>query len=105
MRRATFTITGGLALLVTATPFQPSRADGAADFYRGKTVTVQIGYAPGGGYDVYARQLARFYGRFLPGEPTVTTQNVPGAGSLKLANAIYSVAPRDGTVIGAICRE
>ena len=105
MRRATFTTTGALTLLMATTPLQPSHADAAADFYRGKTVTVQIGYAPGGGYDVYARQLARFYGRFLPGEPTVTTQNIPGAGSLKLANAIYSVAPHDGTVIGAIGRE
>jgi tripartite-type tricarboxylate transporter receptor subunit TctC len=91
-----------IAALFTCTSVS---AETAEQFYKGKTVTIQIGYAPGGGYDVYARQLARFYGRHLPGQPTVTTQNVPGAGSLKLANAIYSVAPRDGTVIGSIGRE
>jgi tripartite-type tricarboxylate transporter receptor subunit TctC len=83
----------------------PAHAAGVDDFYRGKTVTLQIGYAAGGGYDVYARQLARHYGHFLPGQPAVVTQNVPGAGSLKLANQIYNAAPRDGTVIGAIGRE
>ena len=80
-------------------------AETAEQFYRGKTVTLQIGYGPGGGYDLYARQLARFYGRHIPGEPAVVTQNVPGAGSLKLANQIYNTAPRDGTTIGAIRRE
>jgi tripartite-type tricarboxylate transporter receptor subunit TctC len=74
-------------------------ADTAEQLYRGKTITLQIGYGPGGGYDLYARQLARFYGRHVPGEPTVVTQNVPGAGSLKLANQIYNAAPKDGTVI------
>lgn len=76
-----------------------------ADFYRGKSIMLQIGYPPGGGYDIYARHLARFYGRHIPGDPSIVTQNVPGAGSLKLTNAIYNTAPRDGTVIGAIGRE
>jgi len=60
----------------------PACAETAERFYRGKTVTLQIGYGPGGGYDLYARQLARFYGRHIPGEPAIVTQNVPGAGSL-----------------------
>lgn len=80
-------------------------AQSVAEFYRGKTVTLQIGYPPGGGYDIYARHLARFYGRHIPGEPNFVTQNVPGAGSLKLTNAIYNTAPKDGTVLGAIGRE
>lgn len=80
-------------------------AETAEQFYRGKTVTLQIGYGPGGGYDLYARELARFYGRHIASEPAVVTQNVPGAGSLKLANQIYNTAPRDGTTIGAIGRE
>lgn len=83
----------------------PAQAQGVDAFYRGKTITLQIGYPPGGGYDIYARHLARFYGRHIPGEPAVVAQNVPGAGSLKLTNAIYNTAPRDGTVIGAIGRE
>ena len=88
-----------------AIPIAAARAESAADFYRGKTITLQIGYVPGGGYDLYARQLARYYGQHVAGQPTVVTQNVPGAGSLKLANQIYNVAPRDGTTIGAIGRE
>jgi tripartite-type tricarboxylate transporter receptor subunit TctC len=105
MRHATFTITGALVLLVAAISLRPARAETAADFYRGKTITLQIGYVPGGGYDLYARQLARYYGLHVAGQPTVVTQNVPGAGSLKLANQIYNVAPRDGTTIGSIGRE
>ena len=93
------------ALSTLAATAAPAAAGDAEAFYRGRTITLQIGYAPGGGYDVYARQLARHYGRFIPGQPSVVTQNVPGAGSLKLANAIYGAAPRDGTVIGAIGRE
>jgi tripartite-type tricarboxylate transporter receptor subunit TctC len=104
--RAWVRIAGSVVVLsAMASMPSPTFAETAEAFYRGKTVTLQIGYGPGGGYDVYARQLARHLGRFIPGEPTVVTQNVPGAGSLKLANAIYSTAPRDGTVIGAIGRE
>ena len=84
---------------------RPAHSQSVAEFYRGKTITLQIGYPPGGGYDIYARHLARFYGRHIPGQPAVLNQNVPGAGSLKLTNAIYNSAPRDGTVIGAIGRE
>lgn len=80
-------------------------AETAEQFYRGKTITLQIGYAPGGGYDVYARHFAKHFGRHMPGRPSVITQNVPGAGSLKLANTLYNSAPRDGTVIGSIGRE
>lgn len=94
----------GLTALASTFP-TPGNAQGVEAFYRGRTVTLQIGYPPGGGYDIYARHLARFYGRHIPGEPTVVAQNVPGAGSLKLTNAIYNTAPRDGTVIGAIGRE
>jgi tripartite-type tricarboxylate transporter receptor subunit TctC len=92
-------------LFLLSSHFGPARSETAEQFYRGKTVTLQIGYVPGGGYDLYARQLARYYGRHLAGQPTVVTQNVPGAGSLKLANQIYNAAPRDGTTIAAIGRE
>ncbi|HEY2137297.1 MAG TPA: hypothetical protein VGH49_15505 [Xanthobacteraceae bacterium] len=80
------------------------RADSVADFYRGKTVEVYVGYSTGGGYDVYARMLARHMGRFIPGNPTLVPKNMEGAGSLRLANWLANAAPRDGTVFGTIGR-
>lgn len=74
----------------------PAGADAVADFYRGKAVTLSIMNAPGGGYDTYSRLLARHLGRFIPGNPTVVPQNMPGAGGLKVANFIYHTASRDG---------
>ena len=64
-------------------------AQSAADFYKGKTVELLIGYSGGGGYDVYARLLARHMGKHIPGNPTVVPRNMPGAGSLVLANWLY----------------
>ena len=75
-----------------------------ADFYKGKTVDMMIGYSVGGGYDVYARLIARHSGKHIPGNPTVTPKNMEGAGSLRLANWLYNVANKDGTVIGTIGR-
>src|SRR5258708_31551150 len=74
-------------------------ADAIADFYSGKTVQVLIGFSPGGGYDIYARTLARFMGRHIPGNPRLVPQNMPGAGSLKAANYLYNVAAKDGTAL------
>jgi tripartite-type tricarboxylate transporter receptor subunit TctC len=74
------------------------------DFYRGKTVDLLIGYSVGGGYDVYARLLARHLGKHIPGNPTVVARNMEGAGSLRLANWLFNVAPKDGTAIGALSR-
>ena len=82
----------------------PARAQSVADFYRGKTVSIYIGYGPGGTYDLSARVLARHIGRHIPGEPSIVTRNMPGAGSLKLANYLYNVAPRDGTEFGIFGR-
>ena len=79
-------------------------ADPVGEFYSGKTVRVLIGYTSGGGYDVYARTLARHMGRHIPGRPTLVAQNMPGAGSLKVVNYLYAVAPRDGTVIATFGR-
>jgi len=93
-----------LALLLLALPLV-AQAQTPEEFYRGRTITLAIGYAPGGGYDTYARLFARYFGRHVPGRPTVATQNVPGAGSLKLANDIVNTAPRDGTIVAAIGRE
>jgi tripartite-type tricarboxylate transporter receptor subunit TctC len=76
--------------------------DGVADFYRGKQVNIIVGSSAGGGYDTYARLLARHLGRHIPGNPEVVVQNMPGAGSNKATGYVYSVAPKDGTAIGAV---
>jgi tripartite-type tricarboxylate transporter receptor subunit TctC len=77
-----------------------ARAQTAEEFYHGKTVRMVIGIAPGTAYDSYARLVARHLGKYLPGEPTVIAQNMPGAGSLNAYNYLYNVAPRDGTTLG-----
>ena len=84
----------------------PARAapDAVANFYSGKTVQVLVGFGPGGGYDLYARTLARYMGRHIPGRPTMVPQNMPGAGSLKVMNYLYNVARKDGTAIGTFAR-
>ncbi len=90
-----------LALLLANAPV---RADAVSDFYAGKTVNLVIGYAPGGGYDLYARTLGRHIGRHIPGHPNIVVQNMPGAGSLKAANYLYTIAPKDGTMFGGFSR-
>jgi tripartite-type tricarboxylate transporter receptor subunit TctC len=82
-----------------------STAQPAEEFYKSKTVTILVGYGPGGGYDVYARLLSRHMGKHLPGQPSVVVQNMPGAASLRSANHLYNVALKDGTVIGTFARN
>lgn len=77
-------------------------AQGVAEFYRGKTVQIIVGFGVGGGYDLYARALGRHLGRHLPGNPNVVVQNLEGAGSVRAANHVYSGSPQDGTVIAAV---
>ncbi len=77
-----------------------ARADSVADFYRGRTINVYIGVNVGGGYDFEARLLARFMKAHIPGNPTLVPQNMIGAGGIKMANYLYSIAPQDGTAIG-----
>jgi tripartite-type tricarboxylate transporter receptor subunit TctC len=77
-----------------------ARADAVADFYRGKTINVYIGVNVGGGYDFEARLLARFMRAHIPGNPVLVPQNMIGAGGIKMANFLYSIAPQDGTAIG-----
>ena len=81
-----------------------AQANPVADFYTGKNVNVLIGYSAGGGYDLYARLLSRHMGKHIPGRPGMVAQNMPGAGSLKVATFLYSVAPKDGTAIGTFGR-
>jgi len=92
------------ALMLGLASVAAGRADSVADFYRGRTVEVYVGYSTGGGYDIYARMLARHMGRFIPGNPTLLPKNMEGAGSLRLANWLANAAPRDGTAFGTIGR-
>jgi tripartite-type tricarboxylate transporter receptor subunit TctC len=83
----------------------PANAEDVASFYKGKTINLVIGFSPGGGYDLYARVLGKYMGRHIPGNPTIVPQNMPGAGTLRAAMYVYSVAPKDGTVIGTFSRS
>ncbi len=83
----------------------PASAQSVEEFYRGKHITLVIGYGPGGGYDLYARMLGRFVSAHIPGNPTVVPQNMPGAGSRNAANWLYKVAPQDGTVIACLSQD
>jgi tripartite-type tricarboxylate transporter receptor subunit TctC len=89
---------------VLATSAHPTHAAGVEDFYKGRTLSIIIGYSVGGGYDTYGRLLSRYIGEHIPGRPIVVPQNMPGAGSIKAANYIYGVAPKDGTAIGTFGR-
>jgi tripartite-type tricarboxylate transporter receptor subunit TctC len=91
-------------LFVVAGDAHPAKAQSVEEFYKGKTVNVVIGFSVGGGYDLYARHLARHMGKHIPGHPNVVPQNMPGAGSLKAANYVYTAAPKDGTYFGTFAR-
>ena len=73
--------------------------------FSGQKITLAIATPPGGGYDLYGRLVGRFLGAYLPGNPTVVPQNMPGAGSFVAANNIYNLAPKDGSVMGIIARD
>jgi tripartite-type tricarboxylate transporter receptor subunit TctC len=79
-----------------------SQAADAEAFYKGKTVIIYIGFAPGGSYDYFGRLVARHLGKHLPGNPTVIAESMPGAGSFTAANYLYARAPRDGTALGIV---
>jgi tripartite-type tricarboxylate transporter receptor subunit TctC len=93
-----------LALSFTLALAPELRAQSVADFYKGKTLRVLIGYGEGGGYDIYGRLFAEFLPRHLPGNPTIIAQNMPGAGSFKAVNYLYEVAPKDGTYFGSVAQ-
>ena len=92
---------GGAPAKPAARPADQTASDerAVADFYRGKTVRVVVGFAPGGGYDAYSRLIARHVGKHIPGNPNVIVENMPGAGSMIAVNQAYNAAPKDGTVI------
>jgi tripartite-type tricarboxylate transporter receptor subunit TctC len=82
----------------------PAHAQSVEDFYRNRAITILVGFTAGGGYDLYARLLGRHIGRHVLGNPTILVQNMPGAGSLKATQFVYSVAPKDGTVLATVSR-
>ena len=90
------------AAAVVLSSLVPARAQSVADFYRGKTLRMLVGYGPGGGYDLYGRLVAEFLPRHLPGNPSILAQNMPGAGSFVAAKYMSDVAPKDGTVFGSL---
>jgi tripartite-type tricarboxylate transporter receptor subunit TctC len=90
-----------LVVLVCLAAVRANAQNAVEQFYKGKDINLVIGSSAGGGYDTYARLVARYIGRYIPGNPTIVPQNMPGAGSNKAAGYIYSLAPKDGTAIGA----
>jgi len=96
----------GFALAPASWAAQPTRPaldeKAVASFYHGKTVRIVVGFSAGGGYDQYSRVIARHLSKYIPGNPAVIVDNMPGAGSIIAANHVYNAAPKDGTVIGNI---
>jgi tripartite-type tricarboxylate transporter receptor subunit TctC len=96
-------IGAGLVILLIASALPSiAQAQPAAEFYKGKQIRIVVGSTSGGDYDVWARLLARHWPRHIPGNPGIIVENMPGAGTLVATNHVYNVAPRDGTVIGAL---
>lgn len=83
-------------------PLNLERASAQTPFYQGKTIRIVIGSSTGGGYDLWARVLARYYGKYIPGNPTIQVQNMPGAASIVATNYLYNVAKPDGLTLGAL---
>jgi tripartite-type tricarboxylate transporter receptor subunit TctC len=92
---------GALILALLVTLAAPAAAEDP-EFYKNKQIRLIVGSSAGGGYDTYARTIATHLPKHLPGTPKIVVQNMPGAGSLVLANYLYNIAPRDGTVIAAV---
>lgn len=97
LRNLAFTAT---LIATAASSVAPVQADTIEDFYKGKTITIYVGFGPGGSYDYYPRVFARYMGKHIPGNPSITVQNMPGAGSMLAVNYVYNVAPKDGTALG-----
>lgn len=91
-----------LGLAICAALRSPAQAQDAEEFYAGKTITLVLSSAVGGGYDAMSRILAQHLTRHIPGEPTIVVQNMPGAGGISATNYLFAIAPKDGTVIGGV---
>jgi tripartite-type tricarboxylate transporter receptor subunit TctC len=95
-------ISGLMPLLLLALAHPASAQDAVAQFYKGKQLKLYVASTPGGGYDSYGRLLGQYIGKYIPGNPTIVPQNMPGAGGNRLAAYLYNVAPKDGTEFGII---
>jgi tripartite-type tricarboxylate transporter receptor subunit TctC len=100
--RKAFTVVLGFIAALAASQ---ASADDVADFYKRQRISLIVGNGTGGGYDVYARLLARYMSNYIPGNPSIIVQNMPGAGGLRAANYIYNVAAKDGTAFGTFARH
>ena len=85
--------------LVLGAPMAPAHAQAVADFYKGRTMELLIGYTTGGGYDTYGRLVSRHLGGFIPGKPSFVVRNLPGGGGRVLMGQMMNVAPKDGSVV------
>jgi len=94
-----------LAILLGASLPLAAAAQTPEQFYKGRTVTLIVGFAPGGINDISARVVGKHLGRFIPGNPTIVVQNLPGAGGLGAGNRLYNVAEKDGSVIAGLGRS
>lgn len=81
---------------------QAASADAVADFYKGKTISIYVGFPPGGGYDIYSRLVERHYGKFIPGNPQIVVQNMPGGAGVKVAAFIANASAQDGRALGVM---
>src|SRR3954466_16345456 len=102
MRLGAYVASG--AIVAASLLSTPLAADPVADFYKGKHLTMYVGSDPGGGYDTYARLVARHLGRFIPGHPDLVVQNIPGGRGIRVTNNLFNVAPKDGTALGTVQR-
>ena len=94
-------LTGTVVALAAATAWAPvANADPVADFFKDKQISVRVGYGAGGGYDTTTRIVARYFGKHIPGNPTIVVQNMPGGGSMRVANYLYNAAPKNGLLLG-----
>lgn len=93
-----------LPFVLAAAASLPATAETVEEFYKGKTVRMIIGYGPGGGYDLYGRVASEWLGRYIPGNPVIVPQNMPGAGSFRAAKYLFDAAQKDGTTLGIVAQ-
>src|SRR3954447_10324435 len=91
-----------LAAAIGAFSATHGHAQTVEQFYKGRTISLIVGFNPGGAYDPYARAVARYLPKYLPGAPTIVLKNMQGAGSVIAANHLYNVSPKDGSELGVI---
>src|SRR5512134_546551 len=105
MSRSSLTFKFAVVALAAIAFTQHARSESAEDFFKGKQLSLIVGYNPGGSYDVYSRLAAQFLPKYLPGNPTIAVKHMPGVGSVKAANYLFTQAPKDGLTIGMIGQQ